>query len=229
MTVNDNDGPVVTIAAGANQVAEGEDVLFTVRATPASAADLVANVDVTESGDMLASSPATVKIPAGAATATLTVETMDDQADEPDSTVVARVSRGSGYTVGSQAAAEVVVSDDDDAPRHSMTIAAGADQVTEGEDVLIAVRATPAPAADLVATLRVTETGSMLGTSPSTATIMAGATTTTVTVTTVDDLHDEWSSTVTIQLSSVTGGYSVGSPGSATAGRERGKRPVVGA
>ena len=79
-------------------------------------------------------------------------------------------------TVGNPDSAAVAVSDNDGPV---VTIAAGADQVTEGEDVLIAVRATPAAAADLVATLRVTETGSMLGTSPSTATITAGATTTT--------------------------------------------------
>ena len=37
VAVSDNDGPVVTIAAGANQVTEGEDVLITAGATTTTA------------------------------------------------------------------------------------------------------------------------------------------------------------------------------------------------
>ena len=169
---------VVTIEEdGARTLTEGEKVRFTVRARPAPAADLTVPIDWSETGTVLAGSqPRTVTIEAGATSAMLTARTVDDGADESANMVTVTLRGGAGYTVGNPDSAAVTVNDNDGPV---VTIAAGADQVTEGEDVLIAVRATPAAAADLVATLRVTETGSMLGTSPSTATITAGATTTT--------------------------------------------------
>ena len=42
--------------------------------------------------------------------------TTDDSADEADDSVTATLQTGSGYTVGSQSAATVAVSDDDDVP-----------------------------------------------------------------------------------------------------------------
>ena len=56
-----------------------------------------------------------VTVPTGG-TATLSVATADDGADEPDGSVTATVEAGTGYTVGGAATASVVVADDDDPP-----------------------------------------------------------------------------------------------------------------
>ena len=86
--------PEVTIGAAQDGVTEGEAVSFTVTAMPAPAADLVVSVTVTETGDTLgASVPEQVTIAAGKTTATLQVTTVDDTADESNSTVTATVDR----------------------------------------------------------------------------------------------------------------------------------------
>ena len=121
---------------------------------------------------------------------------------------------------GSPSSAEVTVSDDDDSsvgqpsgPR--LTIAAASQSVQEGATAEFTVTASPAPMADLIVDVTLTETHSMLAPSPpSTVTIVAGATTATLSVPTVNDAEAEPHSTVT---ASVTGaaGYEVGSPASA--------------
>ena len=87
--------------------------------------------------------------------------------------------------------------------------------VTEGEAVSFTVTAMPAPAADLVVSVTVAETGDTLGASvPEQVTIAAGKTTATLQVTTDDDTADESNSTVTATVDDGAG-YTVGSPDSA--------------
>ena len=96
---------------------EGDTVSFTLTAAPAPAADLVVDVSVVASGDFgYGPVPATVTIPAGG-TATVSIATSGDSADEPDGSVTLSVDAGSGYTVSAtQGTASVDVADDDDAP-----------------------------------------------------------------------------------------------------------------
>ena len=109
--------PVVSIAAGAG-VAEGGDATFTLTADPAPAAALTVAVTVGQSGDYAApdaTGARTVTIPT-AGTATLTVATVDDGADEADGSVTATLGTGTGYTLSSsQGAATVAVTDNDGA------------------------------------------------------------------------------------------------------------------
>ena len=96
-----------------------------------------------------------------------------------------------------------------------VTIGAAQDGVTEGEAVSFTVTATPAPAADLVVNVTVSETGASLGASvPQQVTIAAGLTTTTLRVETVGDDTDESDSTVTATVTAGTG-YTIGSRSSA--------------
>ena len=211
------DLPHVTIAAGPS-VTEGQSATFTVRANPAPAMDLMVSVTVTETGTTLAASvPDNVTVSAGQNTATLQVTTVDDTADESDSTVTARVASGTGYTVGSRSSARVTVADNDEPapqPEPQVTIAADGD-VTEGEAVSFTVTATPAPAMDLMVSVTVTENGATLAASlPDNVTVSAGQNTATLRLTTVDDTADESDSTVTARVASGTG-YTVGSRSSA--------------
>ena len=114
VAVRDNDEPVVSITAGPG-VTEGTDATFTVTAEPVPAAPLDVTLTITQSGDMAASGQTgsrTVTIPA-AGTATFSVATEDDAADEPDGSITATIDTGTGYSIGSPAAATVTVTDND--------------------------------------------------------------------------------------------------------------------
>ena len=109
----------VTIAADASAVGEGMPADFTLTRSD-SAGALTVNVDVTETGKTIdGTAPAAVTFDDGAATATLSVATEDDAADESDSVVTATVATGTGYAPGSPDSAMVTVTDDD--PSSSVT------------------------------------------------------------------------------------------------------------
>jgi len=108
--------PVVSVAAGSD-VTEGAAAAFTVTASPAPAAPLTVTLSVRASGDYgVATGSRTVTI-ATSGTATLSVATTDDSADEADGSVTATIADGAGYDVDSSAStATVNISDDDDPP-----------------------------------------------------------------------------------------------------------------
>lgn len=111
---------VVSVVAVGEAIAEGGLAEFRISATPVPEDVLTVNVTVAGDGDFArdgqsGSRPVTI----GAdGTATLTVATVDDAADEPDGTIRVTLEPGRGYTVAtapSDAAALAVA--DDDAPR----------------------------------------------------------------------------------------------------------------
>ena len=220
VAVRDDDAPlpVVTLAAGA-AVTEGGDVVFTLTATPAPAADLPVSVSVAADGDWgVTAGTQTVTIPT-TGSATLTLATTDDAADEPDGSVTATVQAGSGYTVGASASGTVAVRDDD-LPPPVVTIAARAGSVTEGGDAVFTLTADRAPDADLTVTLAVSETGdgdhvAAADEGPATVTIPKDATEAVFTLATVNDDADEpdGSAVVTVEAGA---GYTVGDPASAS-------------
>ena len=117
ITDDDDPLPVVTIAGGA-AVTEGTPAVFTLTADRAPAADLEVEVDVQDApaSDFLAGSEQgrrTVTIPASQSSTTLTVPTVDDDADEPDGPVRVALVAGAGYRLGAASAAAVAVADDD--------------------------------------------------------------------------------------------------------------------
>ncbi len=119
VTVADDDDPpvvvpVVSIAAGAG-VTEGGAASFTLSASPAPASALDVTVTLTASGDYgVKTGQRTGRITPGQSSATFTVATSDDQADEPDGSVTVTLNTGSGYS--GSGSATVAVSDDDDPP-----------------------------------------------------------------------------------------------------------------
>ncbi len=112
----DNDEPSVpqvniTASAGGT---EGEAATFTLTATPAPASELVVGVTVAATGDYgVVTGARNVTIPTGGS-ASLTVATTDDSADEPNGTVTVTLNAGSGYTVGALSTGTADILDDDE-------------------------------------------------------------------------------------------------------------------
>ena len=112
VTVADNDVPTVSITSAAGG-SEGDDVTFTITATPAPAANLAVNVTVTGAGDYGISGGArTVSIPTGGSV-TLRLSTTDDAVDEEDGSVTLSLETGTGYTVGALSSRTASITDDD--------------------------------------------------------------------------------------------------------------------
>ena len=190
--------PEISIAAGAD-ITEGGDATFTVTATPTPSADLDVTVEVSQSGDYASTGSQTVTIPT-TGSQTLTVTTTDDTNDEPDGSVTATISTGTGYTVSSSASAATVAVSDDDVPTlPEISIAADGD-VTEGTDASYTLTATPKPAADLDVTVEVTQSGDFVTIGSQTVTITTTGTAT-FTVPTTNDNTSEADGSVTATIS----------------------------
>ena len=208
--------PAVTVTAGA-AVSEGSPAAFTLAAAPAPAVDLSVSVTVSENGAFAEASALgarTVTIPAGQASVSFAVATVDDAVDEPDGAVSAALESGTGYTVGNAGSATVVVADNDDP---LVTLAAGG-PVTEGTPAGFTLTAAPVPAVDLRVSVTVSQNGAFAAPSAlgrRTVTIPAGAGSASFEVATVDDAVDEPDGAIVATLESGTG-YTVGNAGSAT-------------
>ncbi|MCY4294016.1 MAG: aryl-sulfate sulfotransferase, partial [Acidimicrobiaceae bacterium] len=117
--------PVVSIAAGPS-VTEGTAASFTLTAVPPPSVGMTVNVSVTSAGGFAAAATTTVTIPTSG-TATLSVDTLDDDIHESDGSVTVTVDSGTGYSVDSVAAATVSVSDDEG----SCTVTAPSDDLIQ--------------------------------------------------------------------------------------------------
>jgi hypothetical protein len=120
VTIKDDDSatlPTVTIEATDSQAAEPNDPgAFTVTRTGSTTADLI--VFYTPSGSATngtdyAALSGSLTIPAGQASATITVAPIDDNVAEGPETVVLTLSTNAFYTVGSPSTATVTIADND--------------------------------------------------------------------------------------------------------------------
>ena len=217
--------PQVTITAGTPPVTEGTAATFTITASSASTSALTVNVNVSETGDVISGPPSSsVIINANNTTATLTVNTVNDEADESNSVITAEVETGTGYTVGSTSSASVTVNDNDTPsqppppppPTPQVTISAGTTPVTEGTAATFTITASSASTSALTVNVNVSETGDVISGTPSSSVIInANNTTATLTVNTVNDEADESNSVITAEVETGTG-YTVGSTSSAS-------------
>ena len=213
--------PAVSISAGAG-ITEGGDAVFTVSASPAPPADLTVSLAVADdaNSDFLAQSDEgtrTVTIAGGQTSATLTVTTQDDSADETDGSVTATVSDGTGYTVGSPSTATVAVSDDDPAPTPVVGIAAGS-AITEGGTARFTLTATPAPLGTLTVNVNVVDSGAFASSGESGAKTVTIDTTgsATLDVATDNDNTDEPDGTLGATIATGQGYTPSGTHGSAS-------------
>ncbi len=221
--VADNDvTSEVSVTAGAG-VTEGGDARFTVTASPAPTANLDVSFTVSASGDYGATTGRqTVTIPA-TGSATLTVGTTNDDADEADGSVTVTLdtpAADAGYTVSAtQGAATVTVADDDDPPilltTPEVSVSAGSG-VTEGGDARFTVTASPAPAANLDVSVTVSQSGDYgAATGARTVTIPTTGSVT-LTVGTTNDGADEADGSVTVTVNTDSGYTVSSSQGAAT-------------
>ena len=223
VVVQDADLPSVTITADRTPITEGETASFTVSvSTPAPDGGLAVEVALSEEGegDFTDSLPETrtVTVPAGQATASVSVATIDDAVDEPDGRIVARVvERATVYTVGDPGTAEVVVQDAD---LPSVTITADRTPITEGETASFTVSvSTPAPVGGLVVEVALSEEGGgdFTDSLPDTRTVTVppGQQTVSVRVPTIDDAVDNPDGAIVARVAEQATAYTVGDPGTA--------------
>ena len=216
VAVSDDDDPpvvtpVITIAAG-SAVTEGSDATFTVTATPNPTSVLTVNLTVSENGNFGVTTGAdTVTIPASGS-ATFMVITTNDSTDEPDGSVTATLSRGTGYTVsGTNNAATVAASDDDDPPQVTPTISISAgSSITEGCDASFTVTASPTPTSALIVYVTISQSGNFGATTGSRTITVPTSGSLTFTVSTANDNTDEPNGSVTATVTTGTG-YTVSS------------------
>ena len=219
--------PAVTVSAGTSAVTEGGSAVFTLTATPPPAADLAVTVTVATDGAYgIAAGTQTVTVPT-TGSATLTLATTDDTVDEPDGSVTATVTDGSGYTVGAPASGSVTVRDDDapapDTP--AVTLSAGS-AVTEGGDAVFTLTATPPPAAPLSVSVTVAIDGAYGITAGAQTVSIPTTGSATLTLTTTDDAADEPDGSVSVTVTDGSG-YTVGDPASGTVAVRDDDEPVV--
>ncbi len=123
VSIQDDDEPVVSIAAGSGGT-EGEAVAFTLQAVPAPASPLDVTLTVSQNGDHVAAGDLgsrTVTVPVSGAV-TVSIPTVDDEADELAGTVTAALKAGSGYTLGATSSLAVEVADNDETAPPSPTV-----------------------------------------------------------------------------------------------------------
>ena len=207
--------PELSIAAG-SAITEGSDVTFTVTATPAPTSALTVSLTVSQNGSFGATTGAdTVTIPT-TGSATFTVNTTNDNTDEPDGSVTATLSTGTGYTVpGTSNAATVSVLDDDAPPATPVISIAAGSGVTEGSDATFTLAASPAPTTALTISVAISQSGGYVTSGTRSVTIPTSGTKT-FAVTTTDDSDDEADGSVTATISSGTGYTVLSSASTAT-------------
>ncbi len=115
--------PAVQVSSGTGGT-EGEAVQFTLQAVPAPASPFDVTLTVSQEGDHVAAKdlgPRTVTVPVSG-TVTVSVPTVDDDADELAGTVTAALEAGSGYTLGATSSLAVEVADNDETAPPSPTV-----------------------------------------------------------------------------------------------------------
>lgn len=215
--------PSVTIAVSPASVSEdgATNLTYTVTRSLNLSSPTVVNITTAgtaTSGTDYTGGVATVSIPAGATTATITINPTVDGTVEADETVALTVAAGTGYTVGTPASATGTILNDD-VPTATISVAPAAVAEDGAPNLVYTVtlnQANPSAATSVNFSIGGTATnGTDYATIASPVVIPAGNTTGTITVNPTADATIEADETVTLTLA-VGAGYTVGVPNSAT-------------
>ncbi len=214
--------PSVSIAVSPASVSEDGATNLTFTVTRSLNLSSPTTVNITTSGTATSGSDytgavATIVIPAGATTATFTIDPSVDGTVEADETVTMTVAAGTGYTVGAPASATATILNDD-VP--SVTVSVSPAAVAEDGAPNLVYTFTLNQAASSAISINYTIGGTAANgidyaTIASPLVIPAGNTTGTVTVNPTADTNIEADETVTLTLAAGSG-YTVGVPNSAT-------------
>ncbi len=209
-TIADNDNATVSIANTVNgDEAGAASGTLTVTQTLASATDTVIALayggSATNATDY--GRPASVTIPAGLLSATITLTVVDDALVEGAETVDVTISITSGLVAaGAPAIATNTIADNDVADVSISNTLDGAEPATNGS---LTVSQTAVSVSDTVVSYTIAGTAAAGGdyvALSGTATILAGQLTATINVTVLNDLAIEASETVIVTLTAVTSG-----------------------
>jgi Ca2+-binding RTX toxin-like protein len=174
----------------------------------------------TRGSDYTGTSPGTATFAAGATTTTVTLPTINDTVVDPIETIIATIAAPTGYTISGAASASATIVDNDIAPVGTIAIA----KTTDGREAgpvssVFTLTRTGSTAAALNVSYTLTGTATRgtdyTGTSPGTATFAAGATTTTVTLPTINDTVVDPNETIIATITAPTG-YTISGAASAT-------------
>ena len=218
--ITDDDGaPSLSITVPA-AVTEGDsgttNMVFTVTLAPASGQQVTVDYAVdatstaTSTSDFTALPPGTLTFAVGDTSKTITVAVTGDAVDEPDETVVLKLSNASNASIGT-ATASGTITDDDGAPSLSITVPAA---VTEGDsgttNMVFTVTLAPASGQEVTVGYAVDTTSTATSASdftalpPGTLTFAAGDTSKTITMVVTGDEVNEPNETVVLKLSNAS-------------------------
>ncbi|MFZ2755066.1 MAG: Calx-beta domain-containing protein, partial [Lysobacteraceae bacterium] len=214
--------PSVSIAVAPASVSEDGATNLTYTVTRSLNLSSPTLVNITTSGTATSGvdyggGVATVSIPSGATTATITINPSVDGLVEADETVTLTVAAGTGYTVGAPASATGTILNDD-VPTATITVSPAAVAEDGAPNLVYTVNLNQASFTALSINYTVGGTatnGTDYATITSPLVIPAGSTTGTVTVNPTADATIEADETVILTLAAGTG-YTVGAPASAT-------------
>ncbi len=221
-TVTVSPPPTVTIAVAPASVSEdgATNLIYTVTRSLNLSSPTTVNITTggtATSGTDYTGGVATVVIPAGATTATITINPSVDGTVEANETVILTVAAGTGYTVGAPASATGTILNDD-VPSATITVSPAAVAEDGAPNLVYTVTLNQASltATSVNYTIAGTATnGTDYATITSPLVIAAGATTGTVVVNPTADATIESDETVILTLAAGAG-YTVGVPASAT-------------
>jgi large repetitive protein len=215
--------PSVTIAVSPASVSEDGATNLTYTVTRSLLLSSPTTVNITTGGTATSGvdytgGVATVVIPAGATTATITINPNVDGTVEADETVILTVAAGTGYTVGAPASATGTILNDD-VPTATISVSPAAVAEDGAPNLVYTVtlnQANPGASTSIGYTVGGTAVNGIdYATIASPLVIPAGNTTGTITVNPTADTTIEADETVILTLAAGAG-YTVGVPNSAT-------------
>jgi hypothetical protein len=211
VTILDDDAaPTVTLTTGTGSISETGGST-TVTATLTTTSSQIVTVTLGMTGTAVITTDyalgATISIPAGSTSASITLAAVSDPTDETDETVIIDITAVTNGTESGTQQQTVIILDDDAAPSITLTTGMGSISETGGATT---VTATLSEASSQIVTVTLGMTGTAvintdyaLGT---TITIPAGNTSASITLAAVNDPTDEADETVIIDITGVTSG-----------------------
>lgn len=232
VTIADNDPPAVTIDATDPDATEvgGDSGTFTVSRTGPTTSSLTVSYTITgaaTNGTDYTTLPTSVVIPAGAASASITVAPLDDAVFESPESVVLTLAAGTDYLVGNPHFAVVTIADNDTLVS---VLAADSDASEDGFNSGSFEVSRNGPTTNSLTVFYTSGGTAISGTDYATlvgsVTILAGSSTASVMVTPIDDALSEGPETVVLSLSP-NAAYTVSALSAATVTITDDERPTV--
>ena len=215
VTITDDDGaPTVTLSGGA-VIAENAGTA-TITATLSATSALPVTVTLLYSGTATdpadySTTGASILIPAGSLTGTVTVTSTDDALNEGDETIIVDIDTVTNGTEVGTEQETVTITDDDAAP--TVTLSGGAAIAENAGTATITATLSATSALPVTVTLLYSGTATDpadYSTTGASILIPAGSLTGTVTITSTDDALNEGDETVIVDIDTVTNGTEVG-------------------